>query len=85
MEMPGTEWKSLIRKVMPLARLKNDKSTYTSVKYTELGTRVKISALRYAVRKCYNDGGYYLMIDRTPEGRYAVIEEYFETEPRPDC
>lgn len=85
MEMSGVEWKALVRKVMPLARSKNDKSTYTNVKFAPLGNRVKISADRYAVRKCYTDPAYYLVIEKRTDSTYTVIEEYLETEPRPDC
>lgn len=85
MEMSGTEWKALVRKVMPLARVKNDKSTYTNVKFVPLGNQVKISADRYAVRKCYTDPAYYLVIEKRPDNSYTVVEEYFETEPKPDC
>jgi len=85
MEVSGTEWKAMIRRVMPLAEAKNDKSTYTNVKFQPVGNKVKITAHRYAVRKCYTDPAYYLVIDRQPSGAYGVVEEYFETEPRPDC
>jgi hypothetical protein len=85
MEVSGSEWKVMLRKIMPLARPKNDKSTYANVKFQSLGTKVKITAQRYAVRKCYTDPAYYLVIERQPGGAYGVVEEYFETEPRPDC
>lgn len=85
MEMSGAEWKVLLHKVMPLARAKNDKSTYTNVRFVSLGGKVKITADRYAVRKCYTDPSYYLFIEKQPDGGYRVIEEYFETEPKPDC
>lgn len=85
MQVTGAEWKALVRKVMPMARTKNDKSTYTNVRFTPAGTKVKISAHRYAVRKCYTDPAYYLVVEKQPDGGYGVIEEYFETEPLPDC
>lgn len=85
MEMSGTEWKALVRKVMPVARSKNDKSTYTNVRFAPRGSQVKISADRYAVRKCYTDPAYYLVIEKRADSTYTVVEEYFETVPRPDC
>jgi len=69
----------------PLARAKNDRSTYTSVKFEPFGNQVKISADRYAVRKCYVDPAYYLVIEKQSDSSYTVVEEYFETEAKPDC
>lgn len=86
MAVSGAEWKALIRQVMPLARTKNDKSTYTNIRFTSVGdNKVKINADRYAVRKCYTDSAYYLIIDRQPDSQYKVAEEYFETQAKPDC
>lgn len=86
MEMAGTEWKALVRKVMPAASAKNDKSTFTNVRYSALtATKVKINADRYAVRKCYTDPAYYLVIEMQPNGRYSIVEEHFETKPLSDC
>ena len=84
-EMSGVEWKSLIRKMMPLVKEKDDRSIYTNVKVSSAGAKVKITADRYVVRKCYTDNGYYLVIEQQPNGQYGVVEEHFVTEPRPDC
>lgn len=86
-EMTGVEWKALVRKVMPLAQAKDDRSTYTHVKVSSLstGARVKIKADRHVVRKCYTDAGYYVVIERRANGDFGVVEEYFESEARPDC
>lgn len=85
MELTGAQWKELIKRVMPLAKMKGDRSTYTNIKISFNGAKAKIKADRYSVSKCYTDTGYYMILERQTDGRYMIIEEYTETQPQSDC
>ena len=50
---PAPQYKSLIRSVMPIAKAKNDYSTYSDVAFIEEGKNVRIRASRYSVLKKY--------------------------------
>lgn len=85
MEMNGVQWKELIRKVMPVAKAQNERSEYKEPKFELRDGKVKITAKRYSVRKCYWDTGYYLVLEKQPDGSFKIIEEYSETQPQSDC
>jgi hypothetical protein len=85
MEISGAQWKSLVRKVMPLAKAQNDRSEYRDPRFEKAGDRVKISAKRYSVRKCYWDPSYYMVLEKQRGGSLKIVEEYTETQPQSDC
>lgn len=84
-QLSGEEWKSLIVKVMPLARAQQDRSTYSNIEVSVTGSRAKISADRYTHRKCYTDTGYFMIIERQDNGNYLIVDEYTETQPQSNC
>ena len=85
MELSGSQWKSLLVRAMPIARAQADRSTYSNVEISVSGDKATIKADRYAVRKCYTDTGYYMVVERQPNGRYLIVEEYSETQPQSNC
>lgn len=85
MELTGAQWKELVRKVMPMAKAKNDRSTFSNLAITEIEGGFKIKADRYSVRKCYTDTGYYMVVKPAKNGKLAIFKEYLETKPLPDC
>jgi hypothetical protein len=84
-ELSGSQWKRLLMKVMPLAKAQADRSTFSNIEVSTTGGRTKIEADRYSVRKCYTDTGYYMLIERQPDGGYLIVEEYSETQPQSNC
>src|SRR6476661_7361879 len=42
MEIPGVQWKALVRKVMPLATAQNDRSDYKDARFEVTSGKVKI-------------------------------------------
>src|SRR5687768_14763706 len=72
MELPGSQWKALVRKVMPLARAQNDRSEYKEPRFEVSGDKIKISAKRYSVRKCYWDPAYYMVLQKQPGGSLKI-------------
>ena len=85
MDVSGVQWKALIKQVMPSAKLLDDKSLYSNMKFTLSGDDVKVKADRYVPRRCYTDKGYYLVIRKQQDGRYLIVEEYLETEAAATC
>lgn len=75
----------MVTNLMPLAKIRGDRSTYTNIKISVEGARAKIKADRYSVIKCYTDTGYYMIVERQPDERYLIVEEYLETQPQSDC
>lgn len=85
MAMPGAQWKALVRQVMPIAKMRGDRSIYREIRITIKGDHAKIKASRYSVIKCYLDQGYYMIVSKQADGSYQIIEEYSETQPQSDC
>lgn len=85
MELTGEKWKQLITKVMPLAKVQNDKSIFSNVEIIEFEDGFKIRADRYSVRKCYTDTGYYMVVKPMADDSLKIVEEYMETQPLPNC
>lgn len=85
MQLNGAQWKELIIKVMPLAKTRGDKSTFSHIIISIDGKQAKIKANRYSNLKCYTDIGYFMIIELQPDGKYKIIEEYMESQPNSDC
>lgn len=85
MELSGTQWKQLLIKAMPLAKAKNDKSSFTNIAISKQDKNYKIKADRYSLTKCYKDNKYYMIISPRSRGGFHVVEEYMETQPQSNC
>jgi hypothetical protein len=80
MEMPGSRYKAILHKIMPLAKLRDDRSAYTKVTYTVEGDRVRIDARRYSVLKKYG-APHSLLVGPGPAGAWRIYEERVHTRP----
>ena len=85
MQLTGAQWKALITKVMPVAKARGDKSTFSRIIISIDGKQAKIKANRYSNIKCYTDTGYFMIIERQPDSKYKIVEEYMESQPNSDC
>ena len=85
MQLTGKQWKGIVTKVMPVAKARNDKSTFSKITISIDGKRAKIKANRFSNLKCYTDRGYFMIIERQPDNKYQIIEEYMESQPNSDC
>ena len=85
MQLTGAQWKELIIKVMPVAKAKGDKSTFSQIVISIDGKRAKIKANRYSNLKCYTDTGYFMIVEQQPDSKYKILEEYMESQPNSDC
>lgn len=85
LQLSGVQWKSLIAKVLPLAKAQEDRSSYSNIEVEIRADQAKISADRYSERKCYRDTGYYMILQRQSSGNYLIVEEYSETQPQSSC
>lgn len=80
MTMPAAQYKSLLRKVMPLAQKRGDRSTYSDVRYAAEGERVRISAARYSELRRYTSP-LVLVVGPAGGGRWLIYEEHSESRP----
>ena len=82
----GAQWQQLLTFGAEKAKKRNDSSTFSNMRYEAQGERMKITADRYAVRKCYTDSGYYMIVGRQGKGGPLWIEEEsFELSPPNQC
>jgi len=84
-EMTGAQWRGLVKLAMPVAKAKNDKSTFSNIVITPADSGYKIKADRYSVAKCYKDTGYYMVLGKGDEGQLQIVEEYMETQSANNC
>ena len=78
--IPAPEYKELIRRVLPLARDREDRNTYSNVTYVLTDGRVRIKALRYSERK-ENWNPLLLLVGPDEEGDWQIFEEISESRP----
>jgi len=80
MTVPAAKYKTLIRQVMPLARARGDRSTYSDVSYTAEGGRVRIKASRFSELKNYTSP-LSVLVGPSPGGKWLIYEELSESRP----
>jgi hypothetical protein len=80
MTVPAGQYKVLLRKALPLAQARGDRSTYSDVRYTREGERVRISAARYSELKKYTSP-LVLVVGPAAGGRWLIYEEHSESRP----
>ncbi len=80
MKMSGEQYKSMIRKVMPLARMRGDRSEYSNVTYASEGAGVRSSATRRSLLKSYTVPHSILVVP-DGSGAWRIYEEVIRTRP----
>ena len=78
--LPATQYKALMRNVMPLAKAKGDRSTYSQVTYAEEGGGVRIKANRYSRMKHY-ESPIAILVAPDASGHWLIREELSESRP----
>lgn len=74
-----TDWKKLLKKVLPLAKVKNDTSSFKNLVFIIEDDFIKIEGRRHSNLKDY-DGQYYMII-KYEEWILKIVEEFSETKP----
>jgi hypothetical protein len=80
LQMPGVEYKALLRSAMPLAQACGDTNTYADVLYQRQGARMWICATRYSALKQYSSP-YSPLVGPDASGTWLIYEEYSVTRP----
>ena len=80
MTMRGEQYKSIIRKVMPIARIRGDRNEYSSVTYEPEGPGVRISATRRSLLKNYT-APHSILVVPDGSGEWHIHEEVIRTQP----
>ena len=78
--MPAPRYKTLIREAMPLAKARGDRNTFSNVRYTTEGARVRIRASRFSELKNYTSP-ISLLVGPSPTGKWLIYEEVSESRP----
>ena len=71
--------------MQPLAKLRDDTSTFSNIKLVEVGDAVKLTANRYSKLKCYTDMKFYLVLKNGPSGSLEIAEEHSQTRSLSIC
>jgi hypothetical protein len=80
LQMPGVEYKALLRSAMPLAKARGDTNTYADISYQRQGARVWVRATRYSALKQYSSP-YSLLVGPDASGTWLIYEERSVTRP----
>lgn len=78
--VPAPNYKQLIRQAMPIAKQRGDTSTYSDIKYTEEGERIRITATRFSNLKKYSSP-LSLLVGQVKDGQWLIFEELSESRP----
>jgi len=80
MSLPAPKYKALIRSVMPSAKARGDKNSYTDVKCAAEGEGARITAKRYSELKKYTSP-LSLFVKPAAGGQWLIFEELSESQP----
>ena len=80
MSMPAPKYKALIRSAMPAAKARNDRSTYSDVRYSAEGAGVRITAQRFSELKKYTSP-LSMLVKPDARGAWLIFEELSESQP----
>lgn len=85
LEMTIVQWRRLITEGMRVAKEQEAKKIFKNIEITINGSTARIKADRYSNRKCYTDTGFFMVLERQPNDKYLIIEEYSEIYPHSFC
>ncbi|NNF95661.1 MAG: hypothetical protein HKM94_01880, partial [Halobacteria archaeon] len=78
--IPAPQYKALIQRVMPLAKVRGDTNSYTEVTFSEEGPGVRIRATRFSNLKKYSSP-ITLLVAPDASGQWLIREEITESKP----
>lgn len=78
--IPALQYKQLLRDLMPVAKSRNDYSTYSKTTFKREGMGVRIQAQRFSVMKRYTSP-ISLRVAPDASGRWLIREELSESRP----
>jgi hypothetical protein len=78
--IPGAQYKALVRQAIPLAKAKNDTSRYSACTYADENARVRIVCSRFSVLKNYTSP-ISVVVGPGPSGAWLIFEELSESRP----
>ncbi|MBX9849925.1 MAG: hypothetical protein K2X64_11570 [Rhodocyclaceae bacterium] len=84
-ELTGAQWQQLLGFNMAKAQKRNERSTYSKLRFTPQDKAMKITADRYSIRKCFTDSAYFMVVARRADKRLHIVEESFATHLPDQC
>jgi hypothetical protein len=80
MTLPAPRYKALVRSAMPAAKARNDRNTYSDVRYSAEGAGVRITAQRFSELKKYTSP-LSMLVKPDARGTWLIYEELSESQP----
>lgn len=80
MTMRGDQYKDAIRALLPLARMRGDRSEFSDITYSAEGSGVRIRATRHSLLKNYQ-APHSLLVAPDGSGAWRIVEEITRTRP----
>ena len=80
LSMPAPQYKQMIRSVMPMAKARGDKNTYSDLRFTLEGRGVRITGIRFSELKQYTSP-ISLLVQPSAAGTWQIVEEITESRP----
>lgn len=80
LSIPAPQYKELIRSVMPAAKARGDRSTYSGLKFAVEGKGVRITGTRYSELKGYSSP-VSVLVEPSDSGKWQIVEELTESRP----
>ncbi len=77
-EIPASKYKDQIRLAMSMAKITEDKTAYTEVKYAQDGERVRITCVRSS-GSLDPASALSLLVGPAPDGKWLIFEELAES------
>lgn len=80
MTIPAPKYKAMLRNLMGVAKARGDVSTYSEIKFTAEGDRIRVDATRYSELKDYQSPISWL-VGPGEGGEWVIFEEISESRP----
>lgn len=80
MKMEAQKYKALLKKALPLAKLRKDTNGYEDVEYVKEGNRVVIKATRISHLKGYASS-MVIAIGEDQDGEWRILREHSQSKP----
>jgi hypothetical protein len=77
--VPAPKYKTLLRELGPVAKVRGDRSTYSDVTYMPEGELVRINAARFSGSR-KQASPISLLVGRSPGGQWLIYEELSESQ-----
>ena len=83
--LTGAKYKPMALQMLPIAKMRDDRSLYTDVAFNKVDDTIKITATRYSTLKCYTDPSYFMVLGNNASGALEISAEHSQTQSLSSC